>query len=72
MICHSKEPFVMIDHSSVRHTSRWASVERKRPFCVRCYRRRAGFRSLYSTDYWFGTLAKAQAFAAKMVKGDAS
>lgn len=33
-ICHAKEKFIYIHHIGFRDTSRWVSVERKRPYGV--------------------------------------
>ena len=33
-ICHRKRPFVFINYSKHRDTSRWVVTERKRPFQV--------------------------------------
>lgn len=33
-ICRHEGPFLVINHEPLRDTSRWVSVERKRPFAV--------------------------------------
>src|SRR5262245_26952762 len=33
-VCHSPEPFITIHHFPRRDTSRWVSVERKKPFVI--------------------------------------
>jgi hypothetical protein len=67
--CHSREPFVVIDHDNYRSTSRWQHVDRKRKFSVTRFSRNirmGGY--LRGTPAWYATLAQAEAAAAKIVQ----
>jgi hypothetical protein len=66
--CHRKEPFIVIDHSTLRQGSLggWLYA-RKWQFSVSFYTRSTGARGFNrGHERWFPTLAKAQAFAAKL------
>jgi len=65
--CHSRDPFVVIGYETLRSTSRWNAVERKKKFCVSLYRRnRHG--TLYHYDERYYTLERAQREAARIAK----
>jgi hypothetical protein len=38
-VCHSREPFIWIDHRPLHSTGRWSSEPRLRPFMVEIFRR---------------------------------
>lgn len=63
--CHQREPFIVIDHSTLRLTGRWTSVERKRQFRVASFHgSRHGLAR--GPERFFSTLAKAEAYAAQL------
>ncbi len=65
--CHSKEPFIVINHDTLRNASRWTYVERKKPFeVIRYDKGKYGLRR--SPIGWFATLEKAEAAARKAAK----
>ena len=62
-ICHRKAPFLVIDHDTLRPTSRWQWVERKKPFSVTVYGTKRHLHRINTT--WYPTLAKAREGAAR-------